>query len=69
MSEMVKLTGLWKQKDKEGKSFLTGNLNPISKVLVLQNNYKKNDTEPDYFLYLTQNEMKQSSNTHAREEF
>jgi len=69
MSEMVKLTGLWKQKDKEGKSFLTGNLNPISKVLVLQNNYKKNDTEPDYFLYLTQNEKKQSSNTHAREEF
>ena len=59
MSEMIKLTGLWKQKDKEGKSFLTGTLNPISKLLVLPNTYKKEgDKSPDYFVYIAQNEKK-----------
>lgn len=59
MSEMIKLTGLWKAKDKDGKGFLTGTLNPISKLLVLPNSYKKEgDKSPDYFVYLTQNEKK-----------
>lgn len=59
MSEMIKLTGLWKQKDKDGKGFLTGSLNPISKLLILQNSYKKEgDNAPDYFLYVTANEKK-----------
>ena len=58
-SDMVKLTGLWKSKDKEGKTFLSGTLNPISKLLVLPNSYKKDgDKSPDYFVYLAQNEKK-----------
>ncbi len=59
MSEMIKLTGLWKQKDKEGKNFLTGTLNPITKLMIMPNSYKKEgDKSPDYFLYLSQNEKK-----------
>lgn len=59
MSEMIKLTGLWKQKDKEGKGYLAGTINPISKLMVLPNTYKKEgDKSPDYFVYLTQNEKK-----------
>ncbi len=59
---MVKLTGLWKEKGEDGKTYLTGSLNPISKLLVLPNSFKKDgDTSPDYFLYLTQNEKKPDS--------
>jgi hypothetical protein len=58
-NEMIKLTGLWREKDKDGRSYLTGSLNQISKLLILPNTYKKDgDTSPDYFLYLTQNEKK-----------
>lgn len=68
-SEMIKLTGLWKAKDKDGKSFLTGTLNPITKLLVLPNSYKnEGDKNPDYFLYLAQNEKK-SSSPQTRDDF
>lgn len=68
-SEMIKLTGLWKAKDKNGKSLLTGMLNPISKLLILPNSYKKEgDNSPDYFLYLAQNEKK-SEAPQARNDF
>ena len=68
-AEMIKLTGLWKQKDKEGKSFLMGTLNPIAKLLVLPNSYKKEgDKSPDYFIYMAQNEKKQQSASSQKED-
>jgi hypothetical protein len=53
--DMVKLTGLWKNKDKSGSTFLSGSLNSISQVMVLPNTFKKDgDTKaPDYFLYVS----------------
>ena len=59
MEGKVKLTGLWKQKDKNGQTFLSGSLSPISKVLVMPNTFKKSDKEPDYFFYLGANEKKE----------
>ncbi len=58
--DMIRITGLWKQTDKNGNGFLTGLLNPISAVMVMPNTYKKDGSkEPDYFLYFKQNEKKQ----------
>ena len=51
------LTCLWWAKDKNGIEFLTGNLNTNTKVMVLPNVDKKNDKEPDYFLYMGPKEL------------
>ena len=59
MEGKIKLTGLWKQKDKNGQTFLSGSLSPISKVLVMPNTFKKADKDPDYFFYLGANEKKE----------
>ena len=58
MEGKIKLTGLWKQKDKNGQTFLSGSLSPISKVLVMPNTFKKTEKDPDYFFYLGANEKK-----------
>ena len=53
--DKVKLTGLWKNKDKSGNVFLSGSLNSISQVMVLPNTFKKDGDKkaPDYFLYMS----------------
>jgi hypothetical protein len=47
----TKLTGLWKNTSKAGKPYLAGNLG-ISRLLILQNDHKEKDTDPDYNLWL-----------------
>ena len=46
------LTHLWWKKDRNGIEFLTGDLNTTTKVMVLPNIDKKNDKDPDYYLYM-----------------
>ena len=52
----VKLTGLWKNKMKNGDTFLTGKLNSQAGFIILPNSFKKQEKDPDYYLYLRQNE-------------
>ena len=42
--------------------FLSGSLSPISKVLVIPNTDKKEEKDPDYYMYLEANEQKGSPN-------
>lgn len=53
----VKLTGLWKNTSKDGKTFLSGSLGGV-KVLVFPNAYKKADADPDYNLFFAPKEDK-----------
>ena len=50
--DLVKLTGLWEDTDRNGHQYFSGKINAISKVLIMPNTFKKKDSEPDYFLYL-----------------
>ena len=61
MEGTVKITGLWKQKDKNGNTYLSGSLSPVSRVLVMPNTYKKEDRDPDYFFYLGANQEKKGA--------
>jgi hypothetical protein len=63
MGEMVKLTGLWKQKDKQGNVYLSGSLSPVSKIVVMANTFKEGDKNPDYFLYVSQQDKKEGKPT------
>jgi len=53
MSDMIKLTGLWKQDSKSGGSYLSGLVSPTSRLLVMPNKHKKSDKEPDYIAFLS----------------
>jgi hypothetical protein len=46
----TKLTGLWKNTSKAGKTYLAGNLG-VARLLILQNDHKEKESDPDYTLW------------------
>ena len=52
----IRLAGLWKNADKKDNTYLSGNLNAITRVTVMPNENKKTDRDPDYFLYISPKE-------------
>lgn len=50
--DMIKVTGLWKNKDKNGNTYLSGALNNITQLAVMPNTFKRNEKDPDYFVYI-----------------
>lgn len=58
----VRLTGLWKHTSKDGKLFLSGAIG-AAKVLVLQNEFKKEPGDPDFNLFLAPREEKRPLRT------
>ena len=58
-NNLVKLTGLWKQKSKkDGSQYLSGNLTPTATMIVLPNTKKKSDKEPDYIAFVSAHQAK-----------
>lgn len=52
--DKLKLTGLWKNTDKSGNTYLSGSISPIAGVVIMPNTFKKDGEKgPDYYLYLT----------------
>ncbi len=57
MDNKVRLTGLWKNTDKQGNIFLTGTINPSAGVMILPNTFKKpGENGPDFYLYIVPKE-------------
>ncbi len=52
MTNKIKLTGLWEETTKDGKSYLSGTMMPGAKLLIFPNSFKKRPTDPDYIAYL-----------------
>jgi hypothetical protein len=52
MSDLLKLGGLWKGKDKKGNDYFSGSFTYGTKLLVMKNTYKDKDTDPDYIAYM-----------------
>ena len=65
--DMVKLTGVWKAKDKQGNTYLSGSLTPVSNLVIMPNTFKKEgERSPDYYAYIAPREKPQevkASNT------
>jgi hypothetical protein len=57
---MIKISGLWKSKMKDGGVMLKGGLNPIISLVIMPNDYKRSDKDPDYFAYWSKNEKNES---------
>lgn len=54
-SNLVEIFALWKNTSKSGETYLSGKLGS-SRVLVLKNNYKENDNQPDYRVFVAKQE-------------
>ena len=65
--DMIRLTGLWKNKDKNGNTYLSGNLTGIASLMVMPNTFKKKETEPDYIVYLKASDKKQRQTSKGEE--
>lgn len=57
---MIKLTGLWKNKSKNGMEYLSGRLGN-AKVMIFPVKNKKSDKSPDYELVLAEYEHKENN--------
>ena len=60
MSDLIKVGGLWKNKDKNGNDYFSGNFTYGTKLLVMTNSYKDKENDPDYMVYIAQKEKKDS---------
>lgn len=59
---LLKLCGLWKQKDKEGKTYYFGSLSYSTNLLLFPNSYKKEgEKQPDLLLYIVKKEQKEKA--------
>jgi len=58
--QMVNIGGLWVNKSKSGEIYLSGYLNG-AKLLIFKNNFKKDEKQPDYVMYVTPNQQRQQS--------
>ncbi|MBB6052308.1 hypothetical protein [Armatimonas rosea] len=67
-SDMIKLGGLWTNKDKDGNTFLTGKLNPGVRILIFKNKYREAENHPTHIMYLSQVEQQPSDENKQPEE-
>ncbi len=52
MTDLIRMTGLWRGQTKAGETMLSGSLSPTSKLVILPNTRKQKDSEPDYIAFL-----------------
>ena len=62
-NELVKLGGLWKNKDKNDNDYFSGNFTYGTKLLILKNTFKEKNNEPDYNIFLTKQDKKGEAKT------
>lgn len=65
-TDLVKLSGIWVNKDKNGQVYMTGYLGN-SRIVILRNSFKTEDKHPGYNMYV-QNNVKQESEVDALDE-
>ena len=58
-NELLKLGGLWKNQDKNGNDYFSGNFTYGTKLLIMTNTFKEKNTEPDYIAYITKQDKKE----------
>ena len=57
MGELVKIGGLWKNQDKNGNDYFSGNFTYGTKMLVMTNTFKDKENDPDYMVYITKKDQ------------
>jgi len=53
--EGTKIARLWKHKNKKGKVYLAGPMSQITRLVIVENDRKKEAEDPDYYAYVVPN--------------
>jgi len=61
MSDLIRLTELWKSQTKAGATMLSGSMSPTSKLVILPNTYKNKDSEQDYIAFMAPYEKQEKN--------
>ena len=67
-SDLIKLGGLWTNKDKNGKTYLTGKLSPSVRILIFKNEFREAENQPTHILYLSQVEQQPGEENKTEEQ-
>jgi len=59
---LIPIAGLWKRQTKDGKTYLGGKLGG-ARLLLLPNQYKQKDTDPDYVLLVAEKPKQDAKET------
>tara|TARA_R110002110_G_scaffold177997_2_gene382782 strand:+ start:1447 stop:1653 length:207 start_codon:yes stop_codon:yes gene_type:complete len=51
-SGLIKLCGMWKNEDKNGNEYFSGNYTYGTKLLIYTNSFKEKPNDPDYIMYI-----------------
>ncbi|MBR5901146.1 hypothetical protein IKZ40_02230 [bacterium] len=51
----IRITGLWRNRDRKGKDYLSGSIQSL-RVLIFSNNYHQSSSDPDYIVYVCQSD-------------
>lgn len=63
--QMISIGGLWVNKSKDGNTYLAGYFNG-ARLLIFKNNFKEQEKQPDYVMYIAPNQQRQQA---SAEEF
>lgn len=57
---LKKIGALWKMTSKKGAKYLSGEINfpREQRIVVFKNSFKKNEKEPDYLIYIDEEDAK-----------
>ena len=53
--EGTKIARLWKHTTKEGKVYLSGAMTRLTRLVIIENDRKKDEKDPDYYAYVVPN--------------
>ena len=59
-SDLVKISGLWLNKDKNGNTYMSGNMGG-ARIVILKNTYKEKDEHPNYNLFVAPFQKKEEN--------
>lgn len=62
-SDLLKIGGLWSNKDKKGNEYFSGDFTFGTKILIYKNTYKEKESDPDYVAYLSPKQKKGEAKT------
>jgi len=65
-SDLLKICGVWKNKDKNGNEYFSGNYTYGTKLLIMHNSYKEKNSDPDYIVYLAPKKSKREEDSDSQ---
>lgn len=68
-NDMMRVGGIWANKDKNGKTYLTGKLSPTIRILIFKNEFRETENQPTHILYFAPVEQQEGGGQGGDDDF